>query len=148
MPRPHNTRRWSTAGSLSTAASAGLASGGGLQLRRPSGGRPLRCLVSPLPPTEKFAIKAPRVLVFVTDPDEVVEPDPTILRQAFGLTEAEVEIASLLLQDKSVNEMSEWLGVTTHTIRFHIKQLFAKTGTNRQGSLVRLLSATTQIRRR
>jgi hypothetical protein len=28
-----------------------------------------------------------------------------------------------------------------------MKQLFAKTGTTRQGSLVRLLSATAQIRR-
>ena len=96
---------------------------------------------------EKLAVAEPRALVFVTDPEDVREPDSAILRQAYGLTPAEVEVAALLMQDRSVKEMSEWLGVTTHTIRFHMKQLFAKTGTSRQGALIRLLSATAQVRR-
>jgi DNA-binding CsgD family transcriptional regulator len=85
--------------------------------------------------------------LFVTDPEDAPQPDADVMRQAFNLTPAEVEIAGLLMQDKTTREISEWLGVTIHTVRFHMKQLFAKTGTTRQGSLLRLLSVTAQIRR-
>jgi DNA-binding CsgD family transcriptional regulator len=135
------------AGALRTAQLDGLEGGGVLQLQRPSGRRALRVIVSPLPASEKLAVAEPRAMMFVTDPEDLCEPDATILRRAYGLTPAEVEIALLLMQDKSVKDMSEWLGVTTHTVRFHMKQLFAKTGTARQGSLVRLLSGIGQVRR-
>jgi DNA-binding CsgD family transcriptional regulator len=132
---------------LMTANKEGLEGGGVVRLGRPSGRRALRAIVSPLPANEKLGVAEPSVLVFVSDPDAVQEPDAAILRGSFGLTPAEVEVATLLLQDKSVKEISDWLGVTTHAVRFHLKQLFAKTGTTRQSSLVRLLSATAQIRR-
>ena len=37
---------------------------------------------------------------------------------SFGLTLCETEIASLLMQDVSVNDISGWLGVSVHTVRF------------------------------
>jgi DNA-binding CsgD family transcriptional regulator/PAS domain-containing protein len=135
------------AAALNTASLSGLDAGGVVQLRRPSGSRALRVIVSPLPANDRVAISEPRALLFVTDPEDAPQPDADVMRQAFNLTPAEVEIAGLLMQDKTTREISEWLGVTIHTVRFHMKQLFAKTGTTRQGSLLRLLSVTAQIRR-
>jgi len=119
---------------------------GVLQLRRPSGRRPLRVIVSPLPRNQKLAISEPRALVYVIDPDDTGRPDTAILRRAYGLSRAEAEVAALLMQDKTVKEVSQLLGTTVHTVRFHIRQLFGKTGVSRQSALVRLLSAASHVR--
>lgn len=119
---------------------------GVLHLQRPSGRRPLRVVVSPLPRNEKLAISQPRALVYVVDPEGAIRPDRDVLRRAYGLSHAESEVAALLMHDKSAKEVSQILGTTVHTVRFHIKQLFAKTGVSRQSALVRLLTTTSHIR--
>jgi DNA-binding CsgD family transcriptional regulator/PAS domain-containing protein len=135
------------AGALATASSAGLDAGGVILLDRPSGHRPLRVIVSPLPPNEKLPTADPQAILFVTDPEDAPEPDQTILQRAYGLSPAETEIAALLMQDRSVTEIGEWLGISVNTVRFHLKQIFAKTGTARQSALVRLLSTTAHVLR-
>ncbi len=135
-------------GALETGGAGGLHAGGVLRLPRPSGRQPLTVIVSPLPPTDAFDDPVGRAIVFVTAPDEKPEPDEAILRRAFGLTAAEAGVACLLLQDKTVAEISHALGVTTNTVRFHLKQLFAKVGVRRQSELVRALLTTSQVSRR
>ena len=126
---------------------AAVADGGGVVLlRRPSGRRPLRAIVSPLPPDERIAITDSRALIYIVDPDRETEADIAMLRRALGLSKAEGDVAALLMQDKSVSEIGKELGTTVHTVRFHIKQLFAKTGVSRQSALVRLLTTTAQVR--
>jgi DNA-binding CsgD family transcriptional regulator len=61
------------------------------------------------------------------------------------LTAAEAKVARLLVADKTVTEISDVLAVTTNTVRFHLKQLFAKVGVRRQSELVRALLTTSQI---
>ena len=87
-------------------------------------------------------------MVFVAAADDKPEQDAAILRRAFDLTAAEAEVACLLLQDNTVVEIAHRLGVTSHTVRFHLKQLFAKVGVRRQSERVRALLTTSQISRR
>ncbi|NIB43383.1 helix-turn-helix transcriptional regulator [Pseudomaricurvus alkylphenolicus] len=64
------------------------------------------------------------------------------LMHLFSLTPAEAHLAAALCQGKSINDYAEDKGVSTGTVRIHLKNLFAKLGTNRQPDLVRLLSAS------
>ncbi len=79
------------------------------------------------------------VLVFLADLDALHDPDAEILRGSFGLTPAEARVAGLLMQGRSVEELASALGIAANTARNHLKRLFSKTATKRQGELVRLL---------
>lgn len=62
------------------------------------------------------------------------------LQSAFGLTVAEARLASRLQQGESLTEIADALGLSRETLRRHLKNVFAKTNTNRQAELVLLLS--------
>jgi DNA-binding CsgD family transcriptional regulator len=125
---------------ITTGTAADPSSGGVLQVRRPSGRRPLQLTVSRLPSRAgTLGIPAACAVVFVIDPERVREADPELLRRLYGLTRMEAEIARLLLQDKNVREIADRLGIRQNSVRFHLKHLFVKTETRRQSELVSLL---------
>ncbi|HLG98722.1 MAG TPA: helix-turn-helix transcriptional regulator [Bryobacteraceae bacterium] len=103
------------------------------------GAVPLRILAAPLPPQSAGTGQQPAVVLFITDPEDSVEPDTMLLRRAFGLTLAESRIAAGLMQGKSVEDLAAESGLSLNTVRAHLKKVFAKTNTRRQGQLVRVL---------
>jgi DNA-binding CsgD family transcriptional regulator len=113
--------------------------GGGMTISRAFGARPLNVLVTPA------AQKAIRVdvgtaaIVFVGDPEVREETDADLLSLFYGLSPAEAKVAALLVQGKSVKEVSEGLRVSLNTARTHLKRIFEKTGTRRQAELMRLI---------
>jgi DNA-binding CsgD family transcriptional regulator len=52
----------------------------------------------------------------------------------------EAELARMLLEGHSLESASESLDIAIGTARVHLRNLFAKTDTNRQGDLIRLLT--------
>jgi DNA-binding CsgD family transcriptional regulator len=48
------------------------------------------------------------------------------LKDAFGVTEAELKVASFLMNGKTADETSILLGVSLDTVRSHIRSLYAK----------------------
>lgn len=70
-----------------------------------------------------------------------VAVDAEVLRQCFDLTAAEAEVASAMVLGLSPAEISRKRGVSRTTTAFHLRNLFAKTGTRRQPDLVRTLLA-------
>ena len=104
----------------------------GMALGRDSMLRPLSVLVSR--PDE-----GERVLLFVTDPEMRPEVAPDLVRRLFGLTESESRLASAIASGDSIDGAAESMGVTVSTARTYLKQVFAKTGTSRQGDLVRMV---------
>ncbi len=104
----------------------------GMALERDSMLRPLSVLVSRLDEGE-------RVLLFVTDPEMRPEVAPDLVRRLFGLTESESRLASAIASGDSIDGAAESMGVTVSTARTYLKQVFAKTGTSRQGDLVRMV---------
>jgi DNA-binding CsgD family transcriptional regulator len=79
-------------------------------------------------------------ILFISDPGQKASVPSEILQVLFGLTPAEARLAISLLEGKSLSETAERHNVTRETVRSQIKSLFQKTGTKRQGELVRLLA--------
>lgn len=107
---------------------------------RPSGKRSYAILVAPLSQDSNvMAAVRPAACVVITDPENqpVVEEDR--LRSLFGLTRAEARLAARLARGEALNEAAAGLNITYGTARTQLAVIFRKTGTNRQGELVRLL---------
>jgi DNA-binding CsgD family transcriptional regulator len=102
--------------------------------------KPLQVLVAPLrrettnPPRDAVAI------VFVNDPDEKTIAPADVLQALFSLTVAEARLACTLLEGSSLSDAAELHRVSQETVRTQLKSIFQKTGTRRQGELVRVLS--------
>ena len=75
-------------------------------------------------------------------------PPATLLRDLFGLTPAEARLALELAHGASPRDAANRLGVTWNTTRTQLKAVLAKTGTNRQAALVRLLAALSVVQDR
>jgi DNA-binding CsgD family transcriptional regulator len=117
----------------------GHAGGCGLRLERPSRRWPLTALVTSLRSRESALNGHAVAAVFVSDPEHSPAIDVGMLRQWFGLTPAEARLAVVLAQGHSLTEALKRLGVGVNTARTELKNIFGKTGTNRQAELVRLL---------
>lgn len=63
------------------------------------------------------------------------------LTSLYRCSPAEVRIAKLLLEGQSPEEIGLSLGLKLPTVRTHLRNLFEKTGTSRQTSLVRLMAS-------
>jgi DNA-binding CsgD family transcriptional regulator/PAS domain-containing protein len=80
--------------------------------------------------------------IFVHHQPSFDEGLPTTLAAAFGLTGAEARVLSALLEGLNLTETAERFQISVNTVRWHLKRLFEKTGTNRQADLIRLASST------
>jgi DNA-binding CsgD family transcriptional regulator len=106
-----------------------------MAIERP-GAPPLHVCVRPL-----TANGRPMAALYVIDPLQHARLDEQLLRRAYLLSRAEIRVVNELLQGQSVEGVAEALNVSVHTIRTHLKNIFAKTGTCRQAELVRLMSS-------
>jgi len=107
---------------------------------RSSGQKPLSMLLMPVGEWDEAANEdKPVAIVFVGDPDRPMEMDPAQICQLYGLSRAEGRVVALLASGQRLDLVAENLGVTYDTVRKHLKQVFGKTGTDRQAELVRLL---------
>lgn len=68
------------------------------------------------------------------------------LIQLFGLTPAETRLARAIAQGESVDGYAQAEDVSPPTVRAQLRKVFAKTGTDRQGALVKLLTAIPVVR--
>lgn len=81
----------------------------------------------------------PAVILFITDPESdvvgMVEPACAM----YGLTPTETRLSMHLVRGYSLNEAAAQMRIQSETARAYLKQVFQKTGVNRQASLMRLL---------
>ncbi len=139
-PKQTGELRRALAGAAKNGAGKGEDAGAVLRLLRPSGRPALEVVVTPIrressPLFDRRATAA----IFVADPDAQVDRSPERLRRLYGFTPVEAEVASRIAKGMRLTDISEDLGITIHTVRGHLKQLFAKTDTHRQPELVRVL---------
>jgi DNA-binding CsgD family transcriptional regulator len=104
----------------------------------------LQCLVLPFlaQPLECAPSPQPLALVLLRqfDPQYRLRPNPQLMRQLFGLTLAETNVALGLCQGETPTEIAQRLAVSIRTVRAHLSAVLAKTNTTRQTDLLRLLS--------
>ncbi len=115
------------------------AAGCGVRIQRPVGRRPLNALVTAVRAQNAFTNGGAVVAIFVNDPERPPIIDVHLLRAWYDLTPAEARVAMLLASGLSLQEIVERLGIGTNTARTHLKSIFGKTDTRRQGELIRLL---------
>jgi DNA-binding CsgD family transcriptional regulator len=101
---------------------------------------PISVLVTPVRGSKSFPEEPrARAAVYIHDPERCPEHAPEVLKGLYGFTDAEARLAVCILRGLSLEESSVRLGITLNTARTHLKRLFTKTDTNRQGELVRVL---------
>jgi DNA-binding CsgD family transcriptional regulator len=102
------------------------------------GRRPLIVYAVPVVGETRDIFTHARALLVVLDPDARPMPPEEALRAAFGLTSAEARLAARLGTGESLDDAAEALAIAKETARYHLKQVFDKTGA--QSELVALLA--------
>jgi DNA-binding CsgD family transcriptional regulator/PAS domain-containing protein len=140
---PDDTRRLRRAlASTLARAGDGAWAGADVQLRRPSGARPLLLTIVPVGRSVLPKSIGPgplRAMVHVFDPASRRPTPIERLRALYGLTPAEARLACEMLGGSSLQDAADKFEVAIGTARNQLKQIFAKTDTRRQAELVRLL---------
>lgn len=90
-------------------------------------------------PDAPAVIGAPAVVAILLDPERTPALDEGVAREWFGLTPGESAVATRLLRSESIADIAGSLGISQHTVRTHMKSIFAKTGTSRQSALMSML---------
>jgi DNA-binding CsgD family transcriptional regulator len=116
-------------------------SGGSLAVRRAETSQPLLLVAAPLSAgsASRFAYRRSAVLLLVRDPADRAAPPETALQVLFQLTKREAAVASLLAAGHSLDEAAARLAIARETARVHLRRVFDKTETRRQGELIAVL---------
>ena len=104
--------------------------------------------ITPLPSTSSFIqnVTMRLALILITEPNETLS-EVQLMGKLYDLSPAELRVATALLAGKSPGEYASEAGLTLHTVRSQLKNLFSKTYTRRQSELVALLSKLPPLRR-
>jgi len=139
-PRENRIFREQLGKAIVIGASSGRGPNHVMSVSRPSARRPYAMIVAPLlaPPanrTDRDAVAS----IFIGDPEAGQIAACDFLRTLYSLTQAEAELVALLARGRTLEEAAAERRVTLNTVRSQLKQVFAKTDTNRQGQLMRLV---------
>lgn len=117
----------------------GAGPAGGMQVARPSGRRAFTVIVAPLRLRESPLLpRVPVAVAFVSDTERDIDA-ASVLQEIYGLTRAEAVVATLLVDGLKVDEIVERLGVSTATVRTHVRRVLDKTEARGQSDLIRIL---------
>jgi DNA-binding CsgD family transcriptional regulator len=75
----------------------------------------------------------------IHDPERQANAGLTGLRELYGLTFTEGRLADLMMQGKTIEDCTGLLGIRRTTVKMHLRNLYGKTGVQRQSELVSLL---------
>lgn len=107
---------------------------------RRDGKLPIVMRVLPVDGAARSPFLGARAILIFTGFDESEAEQLTMLRQAFQLTPSEARIALCLVGGKSLEEAAQEMAIAQETARSHLKSVFRKTDTHRQGELIALVS--------
>jgi DNA-binding CsgD family transcriptional regulator len=117
-----------------------------LSLQR-SGRAPLSLLAGPLQASSPFAVGGiPAAIVFIHDPEVPSLPSESALIALHGLTPAEARLAAALAGGERLDAYAERNAISLATVKTHLRQVLAKTGTERQADMMVLLARDSILR--
>ena len=105
-----------------------------------AGRRPVHVFITPASSNGLALPGRAAAFIFIDDLDLQPLVPADVLRTLFGLTPAETRLALSIHAGNSVSESAEHNGVGRETAKSQMSAILAKTGTRRQGELVKLLS--------
>ncbi len=111
-----------------------------LRLDRPSGRRGLEVMACPIDPdSEVWSDGRAAAFLVINDGEPELSGVARRLRDLYGLSDAEARLTAALASGATVKEWAAHRGVSVETVRWQLKQVFAKTGVSRQSDLLRLV---------
>lgn len=109
-----------------------------VKIARPSGRKPWLLTIKPLLASYgPFGKVHNELLVHIHDGKPRMGP-PQILQGLFGFTERELQVLQRLAEGHSLETLATCLGISSNTVRAHLRAIFVKTGTNRQADVLQL----------
>ena len=120
--------------------SSAPSAGGSMRVVRERVAPRLLVHVSPVstPPDAMRPIEV-AALVLVVDPAWRAPVDPALLASALGFTATQSQIAAMLASGQSTRDIARTTGRTEGTVRWHLKQIYARHGISRQAQVVELV---------
>jgi DNA-binding CsgD family transcriptional regulator len=121
----------------------------GIHIHRAGGRSSITLNVSALPPDNPLGtgIKHPHAIAFIVDTVAGLPVDSRLLKTLYSLTPAESRLVMALCSGTTINSYAAKHRVSTGTLRTQLKSAFAKTATNRQIDLVRLILSLSNSKR-
>jgi DNA-binding CsgD family transcriptional regulator len=118
-----------------------------LRLERPSRRAPLLLTVLPVwrLDIELPGVTAARVAIMINEADAPPPIDRTAFADTYRLTTRESEVAVLIGDGFDLQAIASQLGLGPATVRYHVKNVFEKTGVRSQAALVALLRGFTDL---
>lgn len=110
-----------------------------LSVARTDGQRDLLLMVCALDCQHELESGDPVVMVIMADPSYRKPVATGALESLFGLTRTEAQVANAFAEGKRTEEIASEFSISATTVNFHKRNLFEKTGTNRQADLIALL---------
>ncbi len=92
-----------------------------------------------------FGMRPVTALVLVVDPARKPGIDADLVASALGMTPTEGSIAVMLATGRTLSEIAAATGRKKTTIRWHLRQIFAKHGVSRQADIVRLVWSVSNV---
>lgn len=98
-------------------------------------------IIASVVPADKQAIGAGEVaaVVYLVQPTSDAVEQVELVCRVYGMTAVETALARRLAGGASLREAAAAIRIKEQTARGHLKQIFLKTGTKRQGGLIHLL---------
>ena len=114
--------------------------GGATRITRSPGQSDYHVVVMPLPKRCQPGDGSGAVAVlFITDPDRMQHPVDFLFGDLYDLTDAESRLVYELMDGRGLTAAAGSLGLSRNTVHSQLSSVFQKTGTRRQGELLRLL---------
>ena len=112
--------------------------GGLVRVPRPSRRAPYLVLVSPLPSSDKLLPNASGGILFsVHDPGHAPSSAAQHIAGLLHLPFGAAKVVAAILEGVELKHYAERAGISTNTVKFHLKTAFERTGTRSQTELVR-----------
>lgn len=116
------------------------AAGGTIAVPRPCGSA-LQLLVKPVHPDIPILADETTgyVAVYLYNPQAEIHLDGEKLSRLYSLSEAETRVAMAMVVTPDLPAVAKQCGISLHTVRSHLKAIFAKTDTHNQAGLMKRL---------
>ena len=122
------------------------ASSGSLTVRRPPGLPRLVVYLSPVSARQMdFGLKSVAAQVLVVDPASRPRTDPALVAAALDLTPSQSQVAVMLAQGRSVQDIAATTGRQPSTVRQFLKQIYNRRRLTGRADLVRLVLSLSDL---
>jgi DNA-binding CsgD family transcriptional regulator/PAS domain-containing protein len=133
--------RRSLAQATGTSSDSSLGRASCLALERSGAEQPVAALFTPFRPGSETCLgeESGFAAIFLSAPEHRLNPPEQVLQDMCGLTPTEARLATFLVAGLSLEEVSVEMTISLNTARTHLKRIYKKTATHRQGALVSLV---------